>query len=85
MVKKYRQIPIVCDAVQWNGKNLDEVNELVGGTAHVYSGCLFINTEVNGEIIPNVTDYITKSGTENCPIIRAVTQDVFEKVYEEVE
>lgn len=85
MIKKYRQIPIVCDAVQWNGQNLDEIKELVGDRAHVYSGCLFINTDVGNELIPNATDYILKSGTENYPIIRVVTQEIFEKVYEEVE
>lgn len=85
MIKKYRQIPIVCEAVQWTGDNLDEINELIGGAAHVYSGCLFINTENNGELIPDRSDYILKSGTENFPIIRVVTQEVFEKVYEEVE
>lgn len=84
MIKKYRQIPVRCKAVQWDGKNLDEVNELVGGAAHVYSGCLFINTDIGDELIPNATDYIVKSGTEEIPIIRVVTQEVFEKVYEEV-
>lgn len=84
MIKKYRQIPVLCEAVQWTGDNLDEINELVDGAAHVYSGCLFINTEVSGELIPNMSDYILKSGTENHPIIRNVTQEVFEKVYEEV-
>lgn len=85
MIKKYRQIPVVCNAVQWTGNNLDEINELVGGAAHVYSGCLFIQNEMGNELIPNTTDYITKSGNESYPIIRVVTQEIFEKVYEEVE
>lgn len=85
MIKKYRQIPVVCDAVQWDGKNLDEIKELVGDIAHVYSGCLFISSDIGPDLIPNATDYVLKSGTENHPIIRVVTQEIFEKVYEEVE
>lgn len=85
MIKKYRQIPVVCEAVQWTGDNLDEIQELVSGEAHVYSGCLFIKNHLGTELIPNVTEYILKSGTDDNPLIRVVPQKIFEKVYEEVE
>ena len=85
MIKKYRQIPVTLKAIQWNGGNLDEINELTDDRAHVYAGCLFINPPDGPELIPNQMDYITKSGTENNPIIRVVSPEIFEKVYEEVE
>lgn len=84
MAKRYRQIPIELEAVQWTGTNLDEINEFLDGGARVYSGCLFIKTH-DGERNANVSDYISKSGTENIKIIRIIDSDMFEKVYEEVE
>lgn len=82
MAKRYRQIPVELEAVKWTGKNFDEVKEFYDGV-RLYSNCLFVKT-TNGEVNANATDYITKSGTESNPIIRIVSQDVFEKVYEEV-
>ena len=84
MVKKYRQIPVELEAVQWTGNNYDEVKEFLDGNSHLYSGCLFVKTQ-DGEITANTSDYITKSGTENYRIIRVVDADMFEKVYMEVE
>lgn len=84
MIKKYRQVPVELEAVQWTGKNFDEIKEFLDGGAHLYSGCLFIQTH-DGEKTANVSEYITKSGTENYPIIRTMDADVFEKVYMEVE
>lgn len=83
MAKRYRQIPVELEAVKWTGKNLDEINELTDGGARTYNGCLFVKT-TNGEVNANLSDYITKSGTENYPIIRIVPSEMFEKVYEEV-
>ena len=84
MVKKYRQIPVELDAVQWTGSNFDEIKDFLDGGARVYSGCLFIKTQ-DGEVNANVSDYITKSDKGSYRIVRAVDADVFEKVYMEVE
>ena len=83
MAKRYRQIPVELEAIQWNGKNFEDVKEFYDGVK-VYNGCLFVKT-TNGEVNANASDYITKSGVENYPIIRIVPKDMFEKVYEEVE
>ena len=83
MVKRYRQKIIEVDAVQWDGKNLDEIRELTDGGARTYNGCLFVKT-TNGEVNANVSDYILKSGTEHFPIIRITDAETFEKIYEEV-
>ena len=84
MAKRYRQIPIELEAIQWNGKNIEEIKEFLDGGARVYSNCLFVKTQ-DGEKNANVSDYIAKSGTENHKIVRIIDADVFEKVYEEVE
>lgn len=84
MVKKYRQVPVEIEAIQWTGNNFDEINSFLDGGAHLYSGCLFVQTHT-GEVTANASDYIAKSGTENYPIIRVIDADMFEKVYMEVE
>lgn len=84
MAKRYRQIPVELEAIQWNGSNIEELKEFLDGGARVYSNCLFVKTH-DGERNANVTDYIAKSGTENHQIIRIIDADVFEKVYEEVD
>lgn len=84
MAKRYRQKPMEVEAVQWTGKNLDEIKEITDGGARTYNGCLFVKT-TNGEVNANVSDYILKSGTEHYPIIRITEANMFEKVYEEVE
>lgn len=84
MVKHYRQIPTELDAVQWDGTNFEEIKEFLNGEARTYAGCLFIKTP-DGEKPANVSEYITKSGTDNFPIVRSVSADIFEKVYEEAQ
>lgn len=83
MVKKYRQIPVELEAIQWDGNNIDELKEFLDGGARVYAGCLFVMT-TDGEKPANSTNYITKSGSDNFPIVRIVEAEIFEKVYEEI-
>lgn len=83
MVKKYRQIPVELEAIQWDGNNVDEIKDFLNGGARVYAGCLFVTTS-DGEKPASSTDYITKSGSDNFPIIRIVEAGIFEKVYEEI-
>ena len=46
MIKTYRKKPAEVQAVEWTGYNLDEIKELAGEEAHVYSGCLFLSNSV---------------------------------------
>ena len=31
MIKKYRKKPVIIEAIQWNGKNLSEIDDFMGG------------------------------------------------------
>lgn len=36
-VMKYRKKPLVIEAIQWTGKNMDEVSNFIGDTKHTYT------------------------------------------------
>ncbi len=91
---KYRKKPVVIEAIQWNGNNLEEVmkflnSEFSYAEHHTYHTSkftyaydeLFINT-LEGTMKVSIGDYIIKGiNGEYYPC----KPDIFEKTYEKVE
>lgn len=44
MVTKYRKKPVIIEALQWNGKNLSEIDNFVGGSLKTEGSSLVIHT-----------------------------------------
>ena len=85
---KYRKKPVVIEAIQWDGSNLDEIKKFTGDHADVKYGekdgesiaDLFIHT-LEGDMHASKGDYIIKGvHGEFYPC----KPDVFSQTYEEV-
>lgn len=87
MVKKYRKLPVVIEAIEFSRDNLAEVLEFTNNTAkYIAERCpngkiqLIIPT-LEGDHIANIGDYIIKGiHGEFYPC----KPDIFKKTYEEV-
>lgn len=78
MVKKYRKKPVIIEAIQWNGKNLTEIDNFVGGSLKIEGSSLVIYT-LEGDMEASINDYIIKGvNGEFYPC----KPDIFDKTYE---
>ena len=78
MVKKYRKKPVIIEAIQWNGKNLSEIDNFVGGSRKTEGSILVIHT-LEGDMEASINDYIIKGvNGEFYPC----KPDIFDKTYE---
>ena len=78
MVKKYRKKPVIIEAIQWNGKNLSEIDNFVGGSLKTEGSILVIHT-LEGNMEASINDYIIKGvNGEFYPC----KPDIFDKTYE---
>ena len=96
MIKTYRKKPIIIEAVQWTGKNREEIEAFTKGKSHIIScnkteycsrryNCVicvaFLLYTPKGDVCTTCGAYIIKSlDGEFFPCDPAV----FEKIYEEV-
>lgn len=91
---KYRKKPVVIEAVQWTGSNLEEIKQFVtknliydidDAAWKVGMGIPVVTVKIKtleGEMLASVGDYIIKGvDGEFYPC----KPDIFEKTYEEVE
>lgn len=87
-MKKYRKKPIVVEAIQWTGKNVEEIESFVGLKLKKVMS-LFVKGEISLLIIPtlegeheaSIRDWIIKGiKGEFYPC----KPDIFEATYEEV-
>ena len=83
MIQKFRKKPIVIEAVQHEGNNLEEIEEFFGEHQELNidnTGRILINT-LEGEMAANLKDWIIKGiNGEFYPC----KPDIFEKTYESV-
>ena len=78
MIKKYRKKPVIIEAIQWNGKNLSEIDNFVGGSLKIEGSSLVIHTR-EGDMEASINDYIIKGvNGEFYPC----KPDIFDKTYE---
>lgn len=91
-MRKYKKRPVVVEAIQWDGKNIEEVKEFVAEDKFIISpfsnkitgqveNMLLVKT-LEGEMIASPGDFIIK-GIEG--EFYPCSPDVFEKTYEIVE
>lgn len=95
MIKKYRKKPVVIEAVQWTGRNVDEIEDFVKDNIYGYgdnlveykprecqylSRLLYIKT-LEGIMTASVNDYIIKG--VDCEFYPC-KPDIFEQTYDEV-
>ena len=78
MVKKYRKKPVIIEAIQWNGKNLAEIDNFVGGSLKMEGSSLVIHT-LEGDMEASINDYIIKGVNGEFYPCRP---DIFDKTYE---
>jgi hypothetical protein len=85
MMAKYRKKPVVIEAVQWKGDNLDEVRDICEGNiierSHPDKSWLSIRTICGQKFVP-LDFYVVSSGLGKA---YAVDKDVFLSGYELVE
>lgn len=78
MINKYRKKPVIIEAIQWNGKNLTEIDSFVGGSIAIKGTSLVIHT-LEGDMEASINDYIIKGvNGEFYPC----KPDIFDKTYE---
>lgn len=76
---KYRKKPVVIEAVQWNGRNLEEIKEFVGDSM-IYKTYIEIKT-LEGVYMCSKGDYIIKGVQGE---FYPCKPDIFEQTYEQV-
>ena len=86
MVKSYIKRPIQIEAIQWNGKNFDEIKEFCKDAMIAYGGELIIPTLEDGKFIK-----AKHVATEGDYVIKGIRgefyfckEDIFNETYEEV-
>lgn len=80
MIKQFRKKPVVIEALQFTGDNIDEVFDFVREKVGATNQIVVINT-LEGIMIANVGDWIIKGvNGEFYPC----KPDIFEKTYEAV-
>lgn len=77
---KFRKKPVVIDAVQFNGKNFDEIETFVGGDASVKGSEVIIAT-LEGAMHCSLGDWIIKGVKGE---FYPCKPDIFAATYEEV-
>jgi len=79
---RYRKKPVVVDAIQWRGDNLDEVREFLGFNPITGpTGALMLYT-LEGVITASPNDWIIKGVQDE---FYPCKPDIFEQTYEAVE
>ena len=80
MDKKYRKKPVIIEAIQWNGKNLSEIDNFMGGIVENKGTTLVIHT-LEGDMEASIGDYIIKGVKGE---FYPCKPNIFAKTYEEV-
>lgn len=76
---KYVKLPVVIDAIQFNGDNKDEVLQFVGSNSYEDNGDILIYT-LGGDLRVCVGDYVIRGVNGECYPCKP---DLFQKTYTE--
>lgn len=81
---RYKKKPVIIDAVQWTGNNIEELKEFMNAASHEYDS---INNSLNiktleGTMHAEVDDYIIKGVKGE---FYPCKPDIFEATYEAIE
>lgn len=87
MIKYERKNPVV-EAIQWTGKNREEVEKIIENHKYnvtMYMGALFLHETINGEYKTHslrLTDWLIR---DEAGQIRFYTNEKFQKTFKEKE
>lgn len=80
--KKYRKKPVIIEALQWTGENIEEMDNFInckyGYTP--YDNAIYVPT-LEGEMKADINDYIIKGVKGE---FYPCKPDIFNKTYEEI-
>ncbi|MEY8001775.1 hypothetical protein AB8U03_16555 [Clostridium sp. Mt-5] len=79
---KYRKKPVVIEAIQWTGKNIEEIARFMINGTYCYENNVLIIMTLEGKHIARTNDYILKGVNGEFYPCRP---DVFKKTYDFVE
>ena len=74
---KFRKKPVIIEAIQWTGNNLEEIKDFMGYYEYA-KGNLIIHT-LEGKMTAQVNDWIIRGRQEEYDPCKP---DIFEKTYE---
>lgn len=81
MIKQYVKKPVIIEAVEWTGDNLNEIQNFCKNNRYsIIGGELTIHT-LEGDMIASTNDYIIKGVASECYPCKP---DIFELTYEEI-
>lgn len=60
-MSKYRKKPIIIEAIQWTGKNIDEIARFMITRTYCYENNILIVITLQGKHTTRTNDYILKS------------------------
>lgn len=85
MVKQFRKKPVVIEAVQWTGANIQEMKEFYPKSfcSPLRGNCMEIHTS-EGVMTANEGDWIIKEPFDKERGFYPCKPDIFEQTYEEV-
>lgn len=78
---KYRKLPVVIEAIQWDGTNDEEVESFVQKALVIAEPDLYIET-LEGKMVATIGDYIIKGVKGE---FYPCKPDIFAATYEQVE
>ena len=80
-IKRFKTKPIIFEAIQWDGKDVNLIRDFVK-IPHIKQGSTIIIHSDKGNITANLTDWIVKNPNGEYMIYN---KNTFEELYEEVE
>jgi hypothetical protein len=60
MMPLYRKKPVVIEAIEWDGSNIDEISDFIGLNSTMCVNDEFVIPTLEGDMIARVGDYIIK-------------------------
>lgn len=79
---KFRKKPVVIEAVQWNGKNVEEIRRFVGKKKVQLNGQNLVIPTLEGKMTASAGDWIIRGVHGE---VYPCKPDIFQKTYESVE
>ena len=77
---KYRAKPVIIEAIQWNGKNGNEIKEFAHDSVEIGNYSILIDT-LEGMVVAQIGDYIIRGIKGEFYPCKA---DIFNEKYEEI-
>lgn len=81
-MKKYRKKPVIIEAVQFTGNNVDEILEFAKDSFNNPSTSEIVIPTLEGNMMVSIGDYVIKGVNDE---FYPCKPDIFDKTYEEID